>query len=288
MKPWQPLLQNWLWRLKGITVYALIGRSGTGKSFRAKLVAQKFNIPLIVDDGLLIRDERILAGRSAKRETNYVSAVKTAVFEDPEHQKDVLTCLEQEKFRKILLLGTSEKMVRRMAERLNLPPIEKYLRIEDIATREEIDLAQKSRKEGNHVIPVPAVEVSKDMAPLLLDAVKVFFSQGFWRFWKPKEFEKSVVRPHFSNRGRVTISESALTQMILHCVDEFDNQLRIRKVKVRETKNGYQISVFLQTNYGHQLSGRLHQLQSYILENIEKYTGLQLEEVNIHISQVRY
>src|SRR5690554_1237243 len=50
------------WKLKGVKVYALVGRSGTGKSFRSKLVAEKHNIDLIIDDGLLIRDERIIAG----------------------------------------------------------------------------------------------------------------------------------------------------------------------------------------------------------------------------------
>ena len=54
--------------MRGVTVFALVGRSGTGKSFRAKLVAQKFGIDLIIDDGLLIRDQKIIAGRSAKRE----------------------------------------------------------------------------------------------------------------------------------------------------------------------------------------------------------------------------
>ncbi len=33
-------------RLKGITVYALVGKSGTGKSFRAKLLAEKLGYPL--------------------------------------------------------------------------------------------------------------------------------------------------------------------------------------------------------------------------------------------------
>jgi adenylate kinase family enzyme len=53
---------DFIWTLRGIKTIALIGESGTGKSFRAKLVAQKYGIDLIIDDGLLIRDNRILAG----------------------------------------------------------------------------------------------------------------------------------------------------------------------------------------------------------------------------------
>ena len=52
-------------RLQGIQVYALVGKSGTGKSFRAKLLAEKIGVPYIIDDGLLIDDTTILAGRSA-------------------------------------------------------------------------------------------------------------------------------------------------------------------------------------------------------------------------------
>ena len=57
--------------VKGITVYALVGGSGTGKSYRAKLIAQKHGLEAIIDDGLLIRDDKILAGHSAKKEKTY-------------------------------------------------------------------------------------------------------------------------------------------------------------------------------------------------------------------------
>jgi adenylate kinase family enzyme len=46
------------WFFKGVKVYALVGDSGTGKSFRAKLLAQKYGIELILDDGLLIGTTR--------------------------------------------------------------------------------------------------------------------------------------------------------------------------------------------------------------------------------------
>ena len=42
-------------KLTGITVYALVGESGTGKSFRSKLLAQKYGITAIIDDGLFRR-----------------------------------------------------------------------------------------------------------------------------------------------------------------------------------------------------------------------------------------
>ena len=59
------LWRSVLWTLRGVQVTALVGKSGTGKSFRAQLIAQKYNIDVIVDDGLLIHGQKILAGRSA-------------------------------------------------------------------------------------------------------------------------------------------------------------------------------------------------------------------------------
>ena len=39
--------------LNGIKVFALVGRSGTGKSHHSKLLAQKYHIDLIIDDDLI-------------------------------------------------------------------------------------------------------------------------------------------------------------------------------------------------------------------------------------------
>ena len=38
-----------------IKVYAFVGPSGTGKSYRAQMVANEKNINFIIDDGLLIK-----------------------------------------------------------------------------------------------------------------------------------------------------------------------------------------------------------------------------------------
>ena len=51
-----------------IKVYAFVGPSGTGKSYRAQMVAGENNINFIIDDGLLIKDNEVIAGTSAKKE----------------------------------------------------------------------------------------------------------------------------------------------------------------------------------------------------------------------------
>jgi len=282
------------WLIMGVKVFALVGKSGTGKSFRARLVAEKFNIPYIIDDGLLIHDKKIIAGRSAKKEKEYVSAIKTALYDDPHHRADMINALDKIKLKQILLVGTSEKMVVKITERLSLPPVTKFIHIEDIATQEEIEKAIHSRhSEGKHVIPVPSIEVHRDYAHILSDSIRVFFRQNLRFSLKKKNqaqiFEKSVVQPAFQkeDRGRIKISEAALSQMILHCVDEFDTEITVKKITVKKDRAGYRIKISVEAAYGEQLSGRIHDLQAYILDRIERFTGLMIDRVEIRIDKIR-
>jgi len=286
----QQILTTMKGTLTGMKVYALVGKSGTGKSFRAKLLTEKYGIPYMIDDGLLIHDNRILAGRSAKKEKLYMGAIKTALFDNPEHRLEVREAIRKERVRKILLIGTSEKMVRKMAERLNLPPVNRVIRIEDIASREEIDKAIHSRyTEGKHVIPVPSIEVKRDYSHILSDSIKILFRRSFGFRKETQIFEKAVVTPHFQNqkqRGSVRISEAALTQMILHCIDEYDCEIKIMKITVKRDRRGYRIRITVEAGYGSQLGSSLHDLQAYILDKIERFTGIIIDEVDIDISRI--
>ncbi|MBV5317265.1 MAG: hypothetical protein JZU50_05620 [Desulfobulbaceae bacterium] len=279
-------------RLQGMHVYALVGKSGTGKSFRAQLLAEKIGVPYIVDDGLLIHDTTILAGRSAKQEKNYISAIKTALFSDPDHRQGVVQMIQEKKIKKILLLGTSEKMVIRLAETLELPPITQIITIEEIASQKDIENAIKSRfEEGKHVIPVPAIEVKRDYAQILSDSIRIFFkgSNHPDGIKKARFFEKSVVQPAYHEKGKggtVSISEAALTQMILHCIDEYDGEILVRKIKVKIGRAGYSIDLFIEVPYGKTLTGELHILRAYIQDNIQKYTGIMIDNLEISIDSI--
>ncbi len=281
------LLHHIIWKLRGVKVFALVGKSGTGKSFRARLVAEKHGIDLIIDDGLLIRDQKILAGRSAKREQAYLTAVKTALFTDKEHRKVVMNAMEQERFKRVLILGTSEAMVEKICGTLKLPPPSKVIKIEDIATAEEINTAIHYRRtQGKHVIPVPSIEVKRNYPRIMADSVKVFLRRGLGIAGRSSVYEKSVVRPEFSKKGTVTISESALTQMILHCVDEYNLEAEVKKVTVKIESEVYRIELHLAVPFGVQLAGSVHSLQKYIVESVEKFTGINIAELNIIIDTV--
>ncbi|PIE59789.1 MAG: hypothetical protein CSA32_02435 [Desulfobulbus propionicus] len=280
-------------RLQGITVFALVGKSGTGKSFRARLLAEKLGVSYIIDDGLLIHGSSILAGRSAKQEVNYFRAIKTALFTDQVHRDQVVEVIQNEKIKKILLIGTSKKMVTRMAGRLELPPVSQLIQIEEIASQEDIEHAIKSRlEEGKHVIPVPSIEIRRDYAQILSDSIRIFFkgSRNKDGVKKARFFDKSVVQPNFhldeKTPGTVTISEAALTQMILHCIDEYDCEVKVLKMTVKASRSGYGIDLSVGVPYGKTLASGLHELRTYIRDRLQRYTGIILTSLEISVDRI--
>ena len=275
----------------GIYVYALVGESGTGKSFRAKLIAEKNGIDAIIDDGLLIKDDKILAGKTAKHEKTYMGAVRIALFDDKKHRDDVAKTLKKAKIKKLLIIGTSEKMVGKITSRLQIPAPSKIIKIEDIANREEIEKAIRSRQiEGKHVIPVPSIEIKRNYPQIFSNSIKVFFRKNKLFAKKNqndgKLFEKSIVQPEFSKKGRIEISEAALTQMVMHCVSECDEAVRVKKMTIKTDSRGYRIIILIDVPFGTQLTGKIHKLQQYIIDKIESYTGILIEEVSIVIDKI--
>lgn len=273
-----------IWKLRGRKVFALIGRSGTGKSFRSKLVADKYGIELIIDDGLLIQGDRIIAGKSAKKEQVFLKAIKTALFDEDAHRDEVYSVLQKTNFKKILIIGTSEKMVNKIALRLKLPEPEKVIRIEDLASKEEIETAMRIRNsEGKHVIPVPTIEITRNYPQIVYDSMRIFFKTKVPLPWKKKVFEKTIVRPEFGKRGKITMSEAALTQMVIHCLDEFDDTIRVKKVLIKNGPEGYQLTIKLKVPIKFQVTGTLKDLQRYIADSLERYGGVITSEINIEV-----
>ena len=84
-----------------IKVYAFVGPSGTGKSYRAQMVASEKGINFIIDDGLLIKDNQIIAGESAKKAPTKIETVKHALFLSKEEKLDIEKALKKYKPDKI-------------------------------------------------------------------------------------------------------------------------------------------------------------------------------------------
>ncbi len=287
---------------KGIEVFAFYGPSGTGKSFRAKLVAQKYHIKAIIDDGLLIYEDQILAGQSAKLEKSYMGAVRVALFDGKEHRDSVAREIQNRHIRKILLLGTSEKMVDKIAMRLQLPIPEKYIRIEDIATPEQIEAARISRQiEGKHVIPVRAYEVKEagSYSKIFVSKVKVSLARRkiFSRFFRNEDekrqpdlntklFEKSVVRPAFSVVQRKNVSQAYLARLAGASASDFNNGIRIKNLNIRTDKAGYRFFMTVDVPFGEPLTELSSGLKSFITRSIEKECGIMVEDISIIIDRI--
>ncbi len=276
--------------LKGTQVFALVGEGGTGKSYRAKLLSERLGISLIIDDGLLIKGENILAGRSAKREKTYLGAIKRALFNEKMHRDEIISCLNKEKSKKVLILATSEKMAKKIAERLMLPPPQKIIKIEEISSPEEIEEARRSRDvEGKHVIPVPSMEIKKKYPQIFYDRVKIFFTRK-----RPlagerldRVFEKSVVRPEFSlGQKKITISEAELLIMVRTCIKEFDKAIVIKKLSIKTDAAAVKIAILADLPFETQLISKIYQMQEWVISNIEKKTGILIEDVNIVIDKI--
>lgn len=281
------IIQPFAWRLKHLKVFALVGPTGSGKSFRARLVMEKRNIQFLIDDGLLISGHQILAGKSAKREANRFKAVKRAIFDDPDHAREVRVCLKNQRLQSILILGTSEKMVAHITEKLELPFPDEIIYIEDVATPEEIATANQHRRQhGKHVIPVPVIEVKKDPSHHVLDSIRFFMETKSPLFWKKKMVEKTIVQPPFSRRGQLAISETALRQMVMHCIAEYNKGISVRRIIIEPVRNGLCIELRLCVPFGIHLSESLGELHEYIIGHIERYSGIHIDKLHLTVDHV--
>ena len=124
-------------------VYTLVGKSGTGKSFQAINLCKARDIEAIIDDGLLIYKGKAIAGKSAKRETTKIGAVRRAIFNDDNHRDEVKRMLEKVSPTSLLIIGTSEKMTEKIAGKMGIQQVDEKINITDITTESERKMAYK-------------------------------------------------------------------------------------------------------------------------------------------------
>ena len=263
-------------------IYALIGKSGSGKSHRAQQVSKDYSIEFIIDDGLLINGTRVVAGISAKKENTRIAAVKRALFLDTGHRVQVLKAIGEFIPSSILILGTSDNMINRITENLNLPSASKKIYIEDIATQREIEIATRTRKEqGKHVIPVPTFSIKKDFSGYFIASVKNFTKKG--RSLDNDEIEKTVVRPTFSYLGRYTIANNVIKAMVSYAGEKVDGVFKIIKVNIENRSSGLKIDIEISVSFGYIIPGIVNNLREYIKSELEYMTAFNILEINVSV-----
>ncbi|MBN1624234.1 MAG: Asp23/Gls24 family envelope stress response protein [Clostridia bacterium] len=266
-------------------VYALVGPSGTGKSHKSSLVARDMGITHIIDDGLLIGGNRVVAGTSAKREKTKMASVRHALFYTEEHRRDVARAIKTKKVDSILILGTSDKMVRSIAEKLNLPEIERTIYIQDISDEEEINTALSHRKDkGKHVIPVPTFEIKNDFSGYLLDPLYVFRRKGKNKY--VSEGSKTIVRPTFSYLGSYTISNNTLFQIARHVASKVEGFESISRFRVINREEGISIEMSVVVNYNYTIINTMRLIQKNVADTLEKLTALHLASLDITVKSI--
>ncbi len=266
-------------------VTAFVGPSGTGKSYRAITVAKKNNIEAIIDDGLLIAENSVIAGFSAKREPTRLASVRRALFTSQAHRDAVKKAIDEYSFQSIMILGTSDAMVKKISQVLGLGTISHYIHIEDISTPEEIELARHMREdEGQHVIPVPTFRIKKYFSGYFLHPFRLLQKN-----LDEKDIyteEKSIVRPTFSYMGQYTISDNVLINMATHEAMKIENVQKILRINTRTTDHGVHIDMTIALSYGCYIPDVCREIQNRISENIQKYTSINIRRVNILVKNV--
>ena len=265
---------------KKTRVYAFVGPSGTGKSYRAQMVASANDIHHIIDDGILINENEVLAGTSAKKAPTKIETVKHALFIEKKEQDEMKKALKKYKPDSILILGTSDKMVEKIQENLGLPKIEKTIYINEVATEDEMEKARNMRvTQGKHVIPVPTFEIKKDFSGYILDPLQIFRSKG--KGGNPYISEKSIIRPTFSYLGNFTISDSVFRQIAEQIANNMPSVYEVTRTRVENYGDGISIYMEAIINYGNNIIDVMQELKNKTKKDIEQQTAMNVLKVDL-------
>ena len=271
-------------------VIALVGPSGTGKSHRALWVAQQNGADAIIDDGILIKDGKVIGGSSAKKEKNRIMAVRRAIFVLPGHASDVRRAIAASEPRRILVLGTSENMVQKIAKALHIGSVSKIIRIEDIASKKDMELAQYHRlKRGEHIIPVPTIELKPHFSGYLIDPIKSFFKTSSSK--RRRLGERSIVCPVFSYYGKLVIDDSVIKSIVHIVAEAFEEVHRVGSTHVKHLVSGdddlgITVSLEVVFSYGHGITETMATLRRRLQTEIERMTGMVVHKIDILVKSI--
>lgn len=270
---------------KEMKVYTLTGKSGTGKSFQAMNLCKEYDIESIIDDGIFIYQNRVMAGTSAKREKTKVGAIKAAMFIRKEQCEEVKRSIESVKPESILVIGTSDKMAEEICGQLGLPEIYKKIHIEDITTEREREKAFKQRRiQGKHVIPVPSMQLKRDFAGYFINPLKILKSSGV--FGVGQYTEKTVVRPTYSYSGDFTISDKVIRDIARCSVKRTEGVDHVISVYSNTMPGTLRVQVTLSMKGNGSVLDNAVQYQKKLADVIEFMTAFNVVEVAVNVGEV--
>ena len=267
-------------------VIAFVGPSGTGKSYRSIMVSRQHGADAIIDDGLLITHGRVAAGTSAKKEATKIASVKHALFMNTHQVQEIKDALIKENVQCLMILGTSDGMVEKIARNLGVGTISETIRIEDVATKNEMDMAVRMRRvEGKHVIPVPTFEIKQDFSGYFLHPLRRFLERSN-KESNVGAADKSIVRPTFSYMGDYTISDNVINSIAVHEAEKTDGVVKVLGINLRKTQHGVHIYMNLSMRYGFNLAAVSKEVQHAVCRSIEEYTSINARRVNLTVKNL--
>jgi uncharacterized alkaline shock family protein YloU len=254
------------------------------------MVANERGINYIIDDGLLISGNEVLAGISAKKAPTKIETVRNALFTDPEKSKEIQKVVKKNKPESILILGTSDEMVKKIAANLDFPEISETIYISDVATEEEMQTARRIRvTQGKHVIPVPTFAIKKDFSGYLLDPLQIFKSTGKGK--APYISEKSIIRPTFSYMGNFEISDNVFKQIIDCVAQSIKSVYKVSRTIIKKHE-GYDDGIFIYIEviieFGYPINEAMITLKKKIIKEIENLTAMNVLNMDVVVKGVHY
>lgn len=264
-------------------VYGLYGKSGTGKSFQAMNLCNRLNVEGIIDDGLFIYKNRVLAGLSAKREKTKIAAIKAALFMDDKRAQTVKNKISEINPNGLLVLGTSVEMVIKIVERLKLNDPLIMISIEEITTQREREHARTERKNhGKHVIPAPTFQIKRQFSGYFLDPMSILRTIGNRKAYN----EKTVVRPTYSYLGDFDLSDRVLTDIITYISTQFNEINFVGRIYTENTSDGLIIEIAVVMRAYTKATQALKAFQARVAEEIEAMTALNIKTVDIFVKGI--
>lgn len=276
--------------LSQIAIVAFIGTSGTGKSTRALSIAAEHKIQYIIDDGLLIHGSNIVAGTSAKTADTQLESVRQALFMDPTRAANMRRALLDENPPILMILGTSDRMLKKICNNLWLNKPAMLIRIEDVTTEEERQIARTTRlSAGTHTIPVPSMEIKHDFSGYFLQPWKKLkrrWDRSADRIDYSLDGEKTVVRPTFSTIGNYSISDEALAMLVEQILIRLTGISDLTEFMVYKETYGAIFNLGVSLYYGYNAQEILSKAQSSLNKDVEHYTAINVLSINIRATRL--
>lgn len=272
----------------------LYGPSGSGKSHVADRIAREIGAGWVIDDGLLIRHGRIVAGHSAKFEKTRMQAVKRAIFDEMGHRAEVRRALDEiSPDSTLLILGTSQKMIRRICASLDLGEEVQWMHVNSVVDEDAMAFAQNLRNSGLHAIPILEAKVEQTRIRQVLSKIRwnqnesdvsSLENESQRSYHNPYGGARTIVNPLFTE-GMIYVHPRAIRQSILELVNHEGHPFVVDKLTVN-IEDMPCVSLRLKVLWGVHIERAATKLESDVRAYLRSFLGLSVVRVDLSVTTV--